>query len=604
MPYMLSSRLRNKVVRLWLRGYTLEQCAEKTGVSFSSCRVIIDELKKGRYPEYESFRDELEDLRSLNQQLRTNNMSLAQAAMGMNMLNSLLEMEMDPPKLAEALALVRRIAPPDFPIKTFVKAGLRIIELEEKTGIPFQDLHAQYQHEDAELKELGKRRESIEQGVETANEELQETLKENSTTLNALREYARDRDALQSAGLSLEDLKTTADFVRRAKVEGALDAAIELFKLELQTGRNYSTLLKEYKDAKDLTDKLKLEAKENAEEIKKSKRAITQLRQEEKEQLANNQLTKERLASYATIREKLGSVGINLEDLEGLGRVLEEIENQGWEAGPIVKYIQEIDSLKTERNQAQASLLATQKRVGEEKGALKVVLNRVGTARSELEHLQDTKNQRMNDLACLREQAAKETFRIELFDSLFALLMDPSGATDSQLRDLIASLEAIVKTRNETGRLPIDYGEVKERAVIVFENVLGRKWILKETADNMLRLLSDRNMELLFDRAGRIANERIELQREKADLVLKKKNLALEEMEFEESSNEKLLSTVLSHLGKGLVYSKTCEDCGTTFAYQLGKGDFTKHPFLCPFCLVGSLREHRKLKTYMINKPV
>jgi DNA repair exonuclease SbcCD ATPase subunit len=604
MPHAIPSRLRKQIVKLYLKGSTYEECAEKTGVSFSSCRNIIDELKKRRYGEYESFLDELEELRSLNQQLRTNNRSLPQAAQGLNIFNSLVEMGIDPPKLAEALTLARRIAPPDFPIKSFVQAGMRIIELEEKTGTPFEDLHAQYEQEDAEIKQLRKRRESIEQDIKTANERLQETLTKNNATLQILQEYGRDRHAFQSAGFSVADLKRAADFIRKATAEGALDAAVELSGLELQTGKHHSTLMREYKDAMGLTNKLRLEAREISEEIKRSKLEITRLQREEEQQLASNRVTRAQLTKYSAIREELESMGINWEKLEKLNGVLCEIENHGWKAGSIIKYIEEIGNLERERNRARADFFNAERRVGEENGILGGLLRQIGTANTELVRLRDAERQCKNDLARLREQSSKERFRIELSDALFSLLMNPSTATGSQLTDLIAALQAVDRARNETVGLPIDYGQLRERAILVVENVLGKKLVLRETMENGLRLLRDKNTELLFDRLGNIARERIELDRTKTELDLEKKNLMSERTEFEESSNEKLLSTVVGQFGKGLIYSKTCEDCRTTFAFQLGKGALRKDLSFCPFCLVGSLRERRKLQTHKVTEPV
>ena len=247
MPKRIEEPIRLRVARLWLKDFSYDQCAEKTGISVNSARNFIDELKAGKYRQYESYLGELEDLRWMSRQLRSNNMSLVEAVTGLAIFTALAEMGIDPKELDEFLRLMRKIAPPDFPVESFVQAAMRIAELEKEMGVDFQDLHVQYQREASQVKELAVRRRSLAEAVKAASDRLREILMKEKVTIETLQQYARDRRTLHEAGLGLNDLGTAADFIRKSKAEGALDTAVELFTLESKTGKNHTTLLKEYK---------------------------------------------------------------------------------------------------------------------------------------------------------------------------------------------------------------------------------------------------------------------------------------------------------------------------------------------------------------------
>src|SRR5205807_8203059 len=82
MPAKLPAEIRRKVIMLWILGNTLDNIATNTGASLGSVRNIINELRQGRIVEYEGFVEYLDELRWLSQQLKSSNLNLQDAAIG------------------------------------------------------------------------------------------------------------------------------------------------------------------------------------------------------------------------------------------------------------------------------------------------------------------------------------------------------------------------------------------------------------------------------------------------------------------------------------------------------------------------------------------
>jgi hypothetical protein len=185
-----------------------------------------------------------------------------------------------------------------------------------------------------------------------------------------------------------------------------------------------------------------------------------------------------------------------------------------------------------------------------------------------------------------------EQFRNELSEALCYLLTDSSRLSDFQLEALTTLLQRTMKARKE-GLGPIDYNQPRQTALLVVEYALGKELILKETADQQMKLLRERNYELLFDRTGKLAEERKRLEREKAEFDSEKKRFSSQKAAFEEASGERLVTIVLDRFRSGLIQSHTCQNCGSAIAYQRGQNAYATELLGCPFCM-GSLRRRNK----------
>jgi rubrerythrin len=180
-------------------------------------------------------------------------------------------------------------------------------------------------------------------------------------------------------------------------------------------------------------------------------------------------------------------------------------------------------------------------------------------------------------------------------------LTDPSKTTDLQLGNLATKLRDIMRARREAHGLPIDYEQLRQETIVTMEYALGKKLIPKETADSQAGLIHEKYQELLLNRVSKIANEKLRLQKREtdlkkneADLESRKDELALAKAEFQNASNEKLLTLALGQFRSGLINVFTCQNCGCIFAYQLGKKGSATYRMICPCCLVGPVRQRNK----------
>ena len=103
MPARLPQEIRLQVIQLYIQGYSSEKIAARLNIAPQSVRNIIEELKRGDYPEYESFLPYLEDLRTLSRILRSKKRTMQQAIIGITVFDTLNEMGIDPVELKEQL---------------------------------------------------------------------------------------------------------------------------------------------------------------------------------------------------------------------------------------------------------------------------------------------------------------------------------------------------------------------------------------------------------------------------------------------------------------------------------------------------------------------
>ena len=103
MPSRLPQETRQQVIQLWMQNFSPENIAERIGIAPGSVRNIIEELKRGDHPEYDSFLAYLGDLRLLSGLLRTKRRSLPQAIIGITVFEGLVQMDIDPSELKKYL---------------------------------------------------------------------------------------------------------------------------------------------------------------------------------------------------------------------------------------------------------------------------------------------------------------------------------------------------------------------------------------------------------------------------------------------------------------------------------------------------------------------
>src|SRR5438094_7963066 len=96
MPARLPQEIRLQVIQLYIQGYSSENIAAKLNIAPQSVRNIIEEFKRGDYPEYETFLPYLDDLRTISRILRSKKLTLKQANTRITVFDTLNVMSSDP----------------------------------------------------------------------------------------------------------------------------------------------------------------------------------------------------------------------------------------------------------------------------------------------------------------------------------------------------------------------------------------------------------------------------------------------------------------------------------------------------------------------------
>ncbi len=529
-------------------------------------------------------------MRSLSKELQAKNLSLEQAITGVAVFDALAQLHIDPGEVQQLLQFLRKVSPVDFPIEQFVKTVQQMARLETETGLTFQELETKAASlvSDVENMEVRKKAlkdeiSSLEVAKEGARHALDGHLDRNKATIPLLEQYGKDRQTLLEARLSFADIKSFAEFIRRARSRGFWDSAQELATIRSRTGMDHAALVEEYKQKTVIVEESERKIRRLKEEEAGVRVEIERLKRIEAEQLAKNRLTENQVDQYLATQKQLANFGISFEHLESLVSVANQFQALGWQARTIIEYVARLDTLVKERDRVQGEVARLEDQLATARNRLHTILDQTAAANTELQRLQTLKTLAETDLARVKQQVEHYYLQIQFDRTLGLLLLDPATVKDPQIFSIAMRLFLIPKARENPG-LPIDYGPLRREFEFLVETVLSKKLILKETMERETTALKNMNTDLQFDRLGKMENERNRLTKKEADLESREKKLQAMEAESDQASTEKTLSKMVSPEGKSLVRSRTCARCGSTHAFLLGSKVYCSSPIGCPFC--------------------
>lgn len=127
-------KTRMEVLKLYFEGLPYDEIGGRVGVSKGSVVNIVTELMKGRYPEFESALDVVDELRELAVKVKKGGVDIPQATLGSKFYESLQNLGVEPQTLSNYIKLCKKISPPNFPMDKFVNAAVRLCRLEEMLG--------------------------------------------------------------------------------------------------------------------------------------------------------------------------------------------------------------------------------------------------------------------------------------------------------------------------------------------------------------------------------------------------------------------------------------------------------------------------------------
>ena len=121
---------RLEVAHYYLLGYTYREIEEETGVSHGSIANIVSEIENGSLTIPGTAFDQVNDLRQLSSDLSKSGLKPSQALLGITFLQRLQSLQITPEDLEAWSELVKKLLPPDFPVKEFFEAARRLHDLE------------------------------------------------------------------------------------------------------------------------------------------------------------------------------------------------------------------------------------------------------------------------------------------------------------------------------------------------------------------------------------------------------------------------------------------------------------------------------------------
>src|SRR5713101_308648 len=206
MPARLPQEIRLQVIQLYIQGYSSENIAARLSIAPQSVRNIIEELKGGDYPEYESFLPFLDDVRTLSRILRSKKRTIQQAIIGIIVFDTLSEMGIEPVELKEQLHVFLRVTPPDFPVGKFARAARRVMTLESETGLSFEALEARVPRLIVRIADLETKKKELEASIISLQTAKEEATRDFERTLRE--DEARLKKEIQSLESSIRHLQS------------------------------------------------------------------------------------------------------------------------------------------------------------------------------------------------------------------------------------------------------------------------------------------------------------------------------------------------------------------------------------------------------------
>jgi len=158
----LSNEKKFEIVRLWLiERLTYIEISKRTGVSTGAISEVINDFKaKAKELSLEeaariyNVGDEVSQLLDLSEHLKRAGAAVSEAVEGAALLRRLKEMGVQIDDVESWIKLCQRMSQPDYPIKDFVPAAMRLSKLEGETGLDYGKLLSGYEMKLSELREV------------------------------------------------------------------------------------------------------------------------------------------------------------------------------------------------------------------------------------------------------------------------------------------------------------------------------------------------------------------------------------------------------------------------------------------------------------------
>ncbi len=145
---------RLEVAQCFLLGHSYREIEEETGVSHGSVVNVVKELETGGLDIPGTAFDQVKDLHQLSLDLNKKGLSASQALLGLLLFERCRSLGIDLEQLDQWAQLVSRFTSAEFPKEDFLRAALRLYQLEKSQGKPFEVLAEEYERTREHLGQL------------------------------------------------------------------------------------------------------------------------------------------------------------------------------------------------------------------------------------------------------------------------------------------------------------------------------------------------------------------------------------------------------------------------------------------------------------------
>jgi len=147
----LSKRL--EVVKLYCEGLSYDEIVKRTGVAKGTVAAIVEELKEGRFPQFEQVTDLVSELRELTVDLRKAGITITEAPPLFILLKKLLGLGVEPPRLESWVKMCRAVPEGEFSRSQIIQAASKLAKLEQE-GLSYEQTLESLSSSSAELERL------------------------------------------------------------------------------------------------------------------------------------------------------------------------------------------------------------------------------------------------------------------------------------------------------------------------------------------------------------------------------------------------------------------------------------------------------------------
>lgn len=150
----IPSGKRLEVAKLYFDGLGYDDIGRRTGVAKGTVAAIVGELRDGKFPQFEQVAGLVSELRELAVGLRKAEMAPAEAVFLFLVAKKLVGSGVDPAHLGAWVEMCQSIPEGEFPRSQVIQAATRLVELEQKGGLSYEEAVQRLSSTSAELKGL------------------------------------------------------------------------------------------------------------------------------------------------------------------------------------------------------------------------------------------------------------------------------------------------------------------------------------------------------------------------------------------------------------------------------------------------------------------